>query len=217
MLAVKVWGDYACFTRPENKVERVSYPVITPSAARGLLEAIFWKPEVRWHVQAIAILKPIKFFSIKTIEVKSRASPRAAQRWGRTGGGYYADEDHTPRHTLGLRDVSYILYAEMVLRPHATEGMDKYTDQFLRRVARGQCHHTPYFGCREFAAAFGPPDGTERPIAYTADLGRMLGDLNYVDGTSGRGAAQFFHATVQHGVMAVPPLRGEVRVETICS
>ena len=106
-LEVKVWGDYACFTRPEMKVERVSYPVMTPSAARGVLEAIFWKPEMRWEVEEIHVLKPIRYFSILRNEVNSRASYRAAQGWVTSGGGFVATEDRSQRHTLALRDVEY--------------------------------------------------------------------------------------------------------------
>src|SRR3989442_11709207 len=106
-LEVKVWGAYACFTRPEMKAERVSYPVMTPSAARGLLEAIFWKPEISWQVREIWVLNPIHHFSILRNEVKHKAAPSTVRGWARTGGGYFAEEDknRAQRHTLGLRDV----------------------------------------------------------------------------------------------------------------
>src|SRR5437773_1934793 len=113
-LEVKVWGDYACFTRPEMKVERVSYTVMTPSAARGVLEAIFWKPEFSWRVREIEVLKPIRYFSILRNEVQRRASGRSAEP-------FYADEDRTQRHTLGLRDVAYVIRADVAVRAHCSE------------------------------------------------------------------------------------------------
>ncbi len=160
-LTVRAWGEFAYFTRPEMKVERVSYPVPTPSAARGILEAIFWKPEFSWQVESIAVLKPIRYFSILRNEVNDRESVRAAQSWAAAGGGYRADDarSRAQRHTLALRDVNYLLTAQIVLRPHATDDPAKYRDQFRRRIREGRCFATPYFGCREFYAAFGPPDG----------------------------------------------------------
>src|SRR6266542_2424651 len=123
-LMIKVWGDLACFTRPEMKVERVSYPVMTPSAARGVLEAVFWKPEFRWRVQEIWVLKPISYFSIIRNEMNHVQSERAARVWEREGGGYDASSTDEPknraqRHTLGLRDVAYVIAAHVDLKPHA--------------------------------------------------------------------------------------------------
>ena len=205
-LEVKVWGAYACFTRPEMKAERVSYPVMTPSAARGLLEAIFWKPEISWQVREIWVLNPIHHFSILRNEVNNKAAPSTVRGWGRTGGGYFAEEDRAQRHTLGLRNVAYILKADVVLALHATaEDIAKYRDQFRRRINRGQCYHQPYFGCREFAASFGPPDGTERPVDLTDALGRMLFDLDYALDKSGRGTPRFFEARLEYGILRVPP------------
>lgn len=116
-LAVRVWGEYACFTRPEMKVERVTYPVITPSAARGVLEAIFWKPEFSWRVSSIAVLRPIRYFSILRNEVNTRASERSARGWEKSGGGYDASADRAQRHTLALRDVEYVIHAQIEVRP----------------------------------------------------------------------------------------------------
>lgn len=194
-LEVKVWGEWACFTRPEMKVERVSYPVMTPSAARGVLEAIFWKPEFQWQVREIAVLKPIRFFSILRNEVNSKASAR--------GGPYYADEDRAQRHTLALRDVAYVIRAEPVLKPVVGEHPAKYRDQFRRRVERGQCHFTPYLGCREFAASFGPPSPQDSPIGMSEELGLMLFDLHYE--ARGRATPRFFNARLERGVLSVPP------------
>jgi CRISPR-associated protein Cas5d len=205
-LAVKVWGELACFTRPEMKVERVSYPVMTPSAARGVLESIFWKPEFAWQVRAIAVLADVQYFSTLRNEVNSLASDRAARGWERGGGlgGYFAAEDRTQRHTLALRDVAYVIEAEMVLRPDVRDDPAKYRDQFRRRVRRGQCLSRPYLGCREFAADFAEPDGSEQPIEWSGPLGRMLLDIEYEPGGSGRGTPRFFDAEIESGVLRVP-------------
>jgi len=202
-LQVQVWGDYACFTRPEMKVERVSYPVMTPSAARGVLEAIFWKPEFNWRVREIAVLKPVRFFSILRNEVNTRQSERAARGWMTAGGGFFAEEDRAQRHTLALRDVAYRVTADIELREHATDNIAKYRDQFQRRVERGQCFATPYMGCREFSATFGPATETA-PIDVTDDLGMMLLDIDYAKDGSGRGTPRFFRARLEGGVLRVP-------------
>ena len=201
---VKVWGDFACFTRPEMKVERVSYDVITPSAARGVLEAIFWKPEFSWQIREIWVLKPIRHFSILRNEVKCKAIVSTAKGWAENGGGYFAEDDRAQRHTLALRDVAYLIKADVVLKPHATDDVAKYRDQFRRRVDRGQCHATPYFGCREFTAYFGRPAGGEQPIDLNDDLGRMLFDIDYVPDDSGRVAPRFFGACLEAGILKVP-------------
>ncbi len=205
LLTVKVWGPLACFTRPEMKVERVTYEVMTPSAARGTLEAIFWKPEFQWQVRQIDVLNPIRRISILRNEVKSKIAPSTVQGWARHGGGYFADEDRTQRHTLALRDVAYIIHAQIVLRPDVQGDPAKYRDQFRRRVARGQCFHRPVLGCREFAADFGEPDGSETPIDHTDDLGRMLFDLAYSRGNSERTRPLFFPATLEKGVLHIDP------------
>jgi CRISPR-associated protein Cas5d len=204
-VAIKVWGEFACFTRPELKVERVSYEVMTPSAARGVLEAAFWKPEFQWRVREIRVLRDIKFFSIVRNEVNNRAVYSTARQRIAAGEPNYAEDDRAQRHTLALRDVSYIITADVVVRADVTEDAAKYRDQFRRRVARGQCHHMPYLGCREFTAAFGEPDGTEVPIQNgTRDLGLMLFDIRYAPDGSGRGQPQFFRAQMENGILAVP-------------
>lgn len=207
-LLVKVWGDLACFTRPEMKVERVSYPVMTPSAARGVLEAIFWKPEFRWQVEEIRVLAPIRYASILRNEINTRQNERSARSWQSDGGGYDATTDRAQRHTLGLRNVAYIISAQIVLHPHANADPAKYRDQFRRRVREGRCFATPYLGCREFSAAFTEPDGSEQPINLTDALGPMLLDLNYDLNASGRGKPRFFEARLEHGVLRVPPWKG---------
>lgn len=211
-LAVKLTGDLACFTRPEMKVERVSYPVMTPTAARGALEAIFWKPEFRWRIEEIWVLKPIRYFSILRNEVNSRASERAAASWRSHGGGYGASNDRAQRHTLGLRDVSYIVRAQVDLRPGVTDEAAKYRDQFRRRVRDGRCFATPYLGCREFAASFEEPDGSERPIPEIVELGLMLLDIEYAPDGSGRGTPQFFEARLDQGILRVPSVPAQPAV-----
>ncbi|MSQ35463.1 MAG: type I-C CRISPR-associated protein Cas5 [Dehalococcoidia bacterium] len=209
-LAVRVWGEFACFTRPEMKVERVSYPVMTPSAARGALESIFWKPQFSWAVQEIWVLNEIRYFSIVRNEVNSRASAQVARKWQVNGGGFDAQADRTQRHTLALRDVAYVIRADVVLKAGVDQDPAKYRDQFRRRVADGRCYSTPYLGCREFAASFGEWDGSERPIDLTEDLGPMLHDLEYeVDerGSLIRGTPRFFPARLDGGVLHVPSWR----------
>lgn len=201
LLDVKVWGEYACFTRPEMKVERVSYPVMTPSAARGLLEAIFWKPEFSWRVHEIWVLNPIRHASLVRNEVNTRASERAARTWAKEGGGFFAEEDRAQRHTLALRDVEYVIRAEQVLRA-SDQHPQKYRAQFERRVQRGQCFYRPYLGCREFSCHFGPREASDRPVAHDDDLGRMLFDLAY--DKDGKGRPVFFSARLQGGVLHVP-------------
>jgi len=202
---IKVWGEFACFTRPEMKVERVTYPVMTPSAARGVLEAVFWKPEFTWNIREILVLNPIKYFSILRNEVNSRASERSARGWAGNNGGFVASEDRAQRNTLALAEVAYVIRADVV--PHSDEtGQEaKYRDQFRRRVARGQCFAQPYLGTREFTASFSEPTGDEIPLPVSMDLGRMLRDMVYEPGTSGTAEPRFFNASLAQGVLIVPP------------
>jgi CRISPR-associated protein Cas5d len=201
-LEVRVWGDFACFTRPEMKVERVSYPIPTPSGARGILEAIFWRPQFKWRIEEIWVLNPIKYFSILRNEVNSKASCRSASRWEKDGGHFIASEDRSQRHTLALRNVDYVIRASIELQPGVNDHPAKYRDQFRRRVRDGRCFFRPYLGCREFAASFGEPNGDERPIHRTDNFGRMLYDLDYDD--EGRGTPHFFWARLEDGILRVP-------------
>ncbi len=205
-LQIKVWGDFACFTRPEMKAERVSYDVMTPSAARGLLEAIFWKPEFDWRVRSIHVLKPIQRISVRRTEVNSKISERTVRGWAEKEptGAYYCNDDHTQRNTLALRNVEYLVKADVELKSDCREQSAKYRDQFRRRVARGQYFHHPYLGCREFAASFSEPDGSERAIDMTEDLGRMLFDLDYSDPKSDVRTPTFFNARLEQGVLHIP-------------
>lgn len=208
LVSVRVCGEYACFTRPENKVERVSYPIMTPSAARGILEAIFWHPQFSWRVQEVRVLRDVRTVGILRNEVNSKMSPSRAEP-------YFADEDRTQRFSVCLRDVDYVIVAKAELKPGATDPLPKYLEQFKRRVARGQCYHRPCLGTREFAAEFGPADGAPTPVDWTEDLGLMLWDLQYPPGVHDEDGwhptgkppywPQFFEARVEHGVMPVPP------------
>ncbi len=207
-LALKVWGDYACFTRPEMKAERVSYDVMTPSAARGILEAVYWKPEFRWRVRRILVLKPIRRASFLRNEVNSTVAASKVRSSFEKGEGYeyFADDDRTQRHTLALRDVAYLIEADV--DPYGRGAGDdpaKHRDIFRRRVTKGQCFHRPYLGCREFAASFGPADGSKPPdelAERTEPLGRMLFDVRYESG--GRNMPIFFGAELASGVLHVP-------------
>src|SRR3989304_5255695 len=220
-LEVKVWGEFACFTRPEMKAERVSYPIMTPSAARGGLEAIFWKPEISWRVREIHVLKDIKHFSILRNEVNNKAVVSSAKGWVKNGGGYFAEDDRAQRHTLALRDVAYIIKADVSVKSHSRNNEVAYRDQFCRRVASGKCYHMPYLGCREFTAFFSEPDGNDKAIDLTDDLGLMLFDQIITEDPKGkvlykhhdskghdikRGNAvpKFFSARLEHGVLKVP-------------
>ena len=206
---VRVWGPWACFTRPEMKVERVSYAVPTASAIRGLLEAILWKPEFTWDVREVWVLKPIRYASLLRNELKSTMAVSTAKRWAEEGGGYDIASDRTQRHTLALRDVDYLIRAQVVVSADCPYDPAKYRDQFRRRVQRGQCFTRPYLGCREFAASFGPADGSEAPLDISQDLGPMLLDLDYASDGSGRGQPRFFQARLERGVLRFPSRLGE--------
>ncbi len=207
-LEVKIWGEYACFTRPEMKVERVTYPVMTPSAARGVLEAIYWKPEFQWLVREVVVLNEIRYYSILRNEVKSRASEQRGRAILAESESYYAEDDRAQRNTLALRDVAYVVKADVSVRAGVNEDPAKYRDQFRRRVQRGQCFHQPYLGCREFTAYFGPTDG-DPPLDRTQELGRMLFDIEYDADTRGRGTPRFFEARLDRGVLRVPSMLHE--------
>jgi CRISPR-associated protein Cas5d len=178
---------------------------MTPSAARGVLEAIFWKPECAWRVREIHVLRPIRYLSMVRNEVNSRQAERSAQERARSGrGGYDSTGDRAQRHTLALRDVAYLIKADVVLREQPAADAAKYRDQFRRRVQRGQCFATPYLGTRECAASFGPADGSERPITSSEGLGRMLFDVWFPTGADDRGQPVFFDAELREGVLHVP-------------
>ena len=220
---VHAWGDLACFTRPEMKVERVSYPVITPSAARGLLEAILYKPQFRWRVHRIAVRRPVRFLAFRRNEVKSKAAGRNPQP-------IIAEDDRTQRNTLALRDVDYVIEASLELtslanqprrkppaedEPPDDDNLGKYYGMARRRLANGQCFSQPCFGCREFPAHFEPGDASAMQVPDglnpDADLGLMLYDVFDLDvphaghKSEARPQITFFRARIEDGVVAVPP------------
>jgi CRISPR-associated protein Cas5d len=224
---LEISGDYACFTRPEMKVERVSYDVITPSAARAVFDAILWKPAIYWQVKKIEVLSPVKWISVRRNEVGKVASPRSE--------GIFIEVDRQQRGGLFLRDVKYRLHAEFIFIPsekrskvfnpvpewlvdtdevvdlkkpddRKDESEAKYAAMFERRARKGQHFHQPYLGCREFAAAVQLVDpGTDpiAPISETRDLGWMLYDMDYSD--PGDIKPMFYQAKMKSGIICVPP------------
>lgn len=208
---LKVWGRNACFTRPEMKVERVSYDVMTPSAARGVLEAILWRPAIRWLVEQIDVLSPISWESVRRNEVGSVMSPRT--------GGIFVEDQRQQRAGLFLREVAYTIHArfEMTNKAGPADNMVKFQEMFLRRAEKGQCFHRPYLGCREFAADFELVrlnDPLPELIAETRNLGWMLYDIQH-DNRADKGHVHFcndgcrpsfFRAELKNGVMLVPPI-----------
>jgi CRISPR-associated protein Cas5d len=197
---VRARGPMACFTRPELKVERVSYEVMTPSAARGVLEAILWKPAIRWRVERIHVLNPIKFGQMKRNEVNSRLSERGNHET------YFADEDRAQRNTLFLTDVDYIIEASFEMTPKAgpEDNVTKFTEMFQRRLEKGQRFHQPYLGCREFEAIVEPaPDPLPTPhesLKGLHPLGLVLHDIEFGPENKPR----FFEARLHDGIMDVP-------------
>jgi len=217
-LTLHAWGELACFTRPEMKAERVSYDIITPSAARGLLEAIYWKPQIRWVIDRIHVLKPVRFTWIRRNEVgKKMVAPSAAQIRGEAPGdmALIIEDERQQRASLLLRDVGYVIEAHFDLLD-SSEPEGKHLDIFNRRARKGQYFHHPYLGTREFPANLtlveSAPDmpacelsGGERD----RDFGFMLHDIAFdqdpktkkVRDTSPR----FFRAIMENGVVTVPP------------
>ncbi|MDR2788785.1 MAG: type I-C CRISPR-associated protein Cas5c [Candidatus Accumulibacter sp.] len=207
-----VWGERACFTRPEMKVERTSYDVITPSAARGILEAIHWKPAIRWHIDRIHVLKTIRFESIRRNEVGAKlppASVRKAMKAASTAAlALFVDEERQQRAATVLRDVRYLLEAhfELTAKAGAEDSVGKHLDIFNRRARKGQCFHTPCLGAREFPACFewlengAAPPVPDADLKGEKDLGWMLHDIDFADGMTPR----FFRARMKDGVIEVP-------------
>jgi len=196
---LKVWGENACFTRPEMKVERVSYDVMTPSAARGILESIIWKPAIHWRISRIDVLNPIRWASVRRNEVGAVMIPRA--------GGLFVEDQRQQRAGLFLRDVAYVIHAffEMTPQAGAQDNVKKFEEIFLRRAEKGQCFHRPYLGCREFAAHFElwPSESPEpRTIDESRDLGFMLYDIDFA-GTEPM--PLWFRAQIRNGRIHVPP------------
>lgn len=221
---IEVWGENACFTRPELKVERVSYDVITPSAARAIFQAIFWKPAFNWQITKIEVLNPIKWESIRRNEVGATASAQKPKP-------IYIEDKRQQRNTLMLKDVKYRLWAKLVFIPkwkrsesknplidaeeqemlHKNENPAKYNAMFQRRASKGQCFTQPYLGTREFAASFrlvDPENEQLQPaIADNRNLGLMLYDMDYTNQSDIQ--PMFFMANMCKGVIIVPPLNSE--------
>lgn len=213
-----VWGDYALFVRPEMKVERVSYDVMTPSAARGLLESIFWHPGLKWEITRIHVCAPIRFVNLRRNEVSKTVNARAARTVMERGKGELwiaASEEIQQRAAMLLRDVYYVVEARFEMTDKAAPGDNpgKFQDIVKRRLQKGQFYHHPYFGCREFPAHFAlceeiPPCPPE--LKGERDLGWMLWDMDYSDRENIR--PLFFRATLKDGVLEVPDREsGEVR------
>lgn len=210
---IEVWGDFACFTRPELKVERVSYDVITPSAARAIFEAILWKPALRWEITRIEVLNPIKWTSIRRNEVGALANPRVEQ--------IFCEDRRQQRNSLILKDVHYRLYAKLVYIPvakrkaksresAADENPMKYYSMFERRASKGQCFYQPYLGTREFTASFKlvtEDDVLQLPLSEDKDLGIMLYDMDFSNEKNI--TPMFFRANMKAGVIHVPPYNSE--------
>lgn len=217
---LEVWGDMACFTRPELKVERVSYDVITPSAARAIFEAIFWKPAIHWQVTKIEVLNPIKWTSVRRNEVGAVAAKSVI----------YIEDKRQQKNSLLLRDVHYRLWARMEYRPVAKrkaagdlfahepgndENPMKYYQMFERRASKGQCFNQPYLGTREFAAAFRLVNPRVEALSSalsaeqggTRDLGIMLYDMDFSNPKDI--TPMFYRAQMKEGVIMVPPLNSE--------
>ena len=213
---LEVSGPFACFTRPEMKVERVSYDVITPSAARSVFEAILWKPQIRWRITRIEVLNPIHWINLRRNEVGAVVSTRNVQQAMNAGSGnlgLYIEDERQQRAGLFLRDVAYRLHAELTLGPNAKDPLVKYTEMFARRAAKGQCVNQPYLGCREFAADFrlvADPAAERLAIDETRDLGWMLHDLDFTNPSDP--LPRFFRAEMNSGVILVPDFEtGEVK------
>jgi CRISPR-associated protein Cas5d len=207
---LELTGDFACFTRPEMKVERVSYDVMTPSAARACFEAVLWKPAIRWHIRKIEVLKPIRWINLRRNEVASVVSTRNVETAMRNGTGVLGlniEDDRQQRAGLFLRDVAYRVHADLEFISERDSGAhaNKYYEMFERRASRGQCVNQPYLGCREFAAYFRLVEDLAAepvPIDETRELGFMLHDLDFTKPADPQ--PRFFRARLENGVVSVP-------------
>ena len=204
-MLIEVWGDYACFSRPEMKTERVSYDIITPSAARGLVEAIYWHPGMKYHIDRIYLLNPVRFTNIRRNEVKSTLLSSAALSAAKGGAApvLYTSADIQQRAALVLQDVHYVIECHFTMTDKAAPGDNpgKFQDILRRRLNKGQCYHQPCFGCREFPANFREWHAGEPipALPVTQDLGFMLYDLDYADPENIQ--PQFFRAKLVDGVL----------------
>ncbi len=211
---VEVWGDYACFSRPEMKVERVSYDVITPSAARGLLESIFWHPGLRWVIDRIYVCAPIRFTNVRRNEVKDTVKASSIEKLMKNGGESFiaTPESIQQRAAMILRDVHYVIEAhfEMTKNAAPSDNPGKFQDMMRRRLEKGQFYHQPCFGAREFPAHFKPCEeipACPEELKGRLDLGWMLLDMDYTDPADIQ--PRFFRAVLENGCLLVPPMMDE--------
>lgn len=216
-IRILIEGERACFTRPEMKAERVSYDVITPSAARGIIEAVYWKPAIRWRIDSIEVLNEIRFETFRRNEVARKLSYGAAKKAYDKGEPLYeaASENRQQRATVLLRDVAYIVEAHFTMTEYAGEEdtPEKHYNIALRRLRKGQCFNQPVLGCREFPAKVTLLENDERPESFYAhdserDLGYMLYDLDFTDAE--RPDPLFYRAKMVNGVINVAALAREV-------
>lgn len=199
-IKLRIWGEYALFTRPEMKVERVSYDVMTPSAARGILDAIYWKPSIRWVIDNIHVLKPVRFENIRRNEVAKRVSINNVDMQDNAPVYIYADDSKTrqQRASMVLRDVEYIIEAHFEFTKTDDNNEGKHLDIFSRRAKAGQCFHRPYFGCREFPVNFEWCD--DIPVSQLSgeqNLGFMLYDIDFINAMT----PQFFEVIMKNGII----------------
>lgn len=228
-IELRIWGELACFTSLGTQVERVSYAVMTPSAARGVLEAVFWKPEIRYEIDSVAVLRPIEFISLRRNEIQDTVSVSGGQgvrAWMQDPSGfrpYMVDsagrndvqgEHRTQRNSTVLRDVAYHICGRMLVKqPNNEDHIRKYGEMFNRRSEKGQCFRQPCLGIREYAAFFSPATGQEKPIAETRDLGIMFYDWEFPEtqpdsrGTRPASAALVAPAKLENGVLDVAAMR----------
>lgn len=214
-ISLEVWGDYACFSRPEMKVERVSYDVITPSAARGLIEAIMWHPGMRWHIDRIQVCNPVHFTNIRRNEVKDIISARTVRTVMERGRGelFLATQDSIQqRAAMVLKDVRYVIDAHFEMTERAAPGDNegKFAEMTKRRIEKGQFYHQPYFGTREFPAYFRMcerrPECPEE-LKGEKDLGWMLLDMDFSDPANV--CPKFFRAVMRDGIIDVPEIMSQ--------
>jgi len=191
---LKTWGELACFTRPEIKTERVSYDVITPSAARGIFEAILWNPQIQWHIELIQVLNPIKWINVRRNEIASKAAEHKE---------IYIEEERVQRSSLFLKDIAYVIQATLKSFSDDLELEKKFNRIFKRRASKGQCFSQPYLGCRECSSYFELLEEGQhyQPISETRDLGWMLYDMEYGQDEIN---PQFFSALMKNGEIVVP-------------
>ena len=199
-ISIEVWGDFACFSPPWGKVERLTYPFPTPSAARGILSAIYSKPaEFYWQIVRIEVLSPIHYISFKRNEVKVKVADSPI----------YTDDERTQRQTVALQDVRYRITAQIVPQKGYSGNLQQLYEQALRRIRSGKCFHQPSLGLREFVAYFEESDGQREPIKVNLDAGWMVYDVFDLEDSAVRKKAKpcltLFHAMMQQGVIEVPP------------